>query len=550
LSTSDSASGSLSIPHKVLSWITLPLILLTPLVGFLQYNDYGFLSPEVMILLISMSGIGLVGSLVGKIGGRIVTALIYALTFTLFLDLQFESLPFISKRHYAKEFIAIGLVISFGLAFLMANRVSLILGTGFSTVLLMSMILPVSSLPEVLIRNDQSLGVTETEQRKLPLYLHIILDAHIGPEGLPQEISEAQEFKEQLKEFYLENGFRLYGNAYSQHFNTSGALAQVYSLSSKIAPPVWDEDNIEYLRQLAQKGFKINSYSTYELDHCSDKRINYTSCYFYDGLAVSHVKSLGLETSEQLIVLLKSFLYSSLVYQKLAVEANKLRKRSPWFSSIIPYWNWERNVRVQPVASMKTLGVMKNELEEAKLGDMFIAHLLLPHAPYIFSSECQPGKLETWYNRVPLTGVNTPETRRERYLFYIQQATCTLSELQKIFDIMKKKRMFDNAIIVIHGDHGSRINVVEPKNRSLANPMSDRDFRDAFSTLAAIKTPNSKRKYDLTPITISQLIQEFVASGINIPPIPQGGIVNETVFMSDLNNTGISTVSRDFLGGE
>ena len=215
---------------------------------------------------------------------------------------------------------------------------------------------------------------------------------------------------------------------------------------------------------------------------------------------------------------------------------------------MIPYWNWERNVRVQPVASINTLEIFGNSLEDANLGDMFLAHLLIPHAPYMLSIDCQARKIETWYNRVPLTGVNTLETRRVRYLAYIQQATCTLQKIQKIFDILKRRNLYDETIIVIHGDHGSRIGMIEPDTRSASNPKTDNDYRDAFSTLAAIKIPNTEAGYEQTPVAISQLILKFMPENLTALPIPTKGNDDEIVFMESPVTGKSIAVKRDFLG--
>ena len=74
--------------------LTAPaLVLVVPLVGFLQYNEYDFFSGEALIMISALFGIGLIGGLVIRAGRRVVTAIVYASVLTLFLDLQFESLP-------------------------------------------------------------------------------------------------------------------------------------------------------------------------------------------------------------------------------------------------------------------------------------------------------------------------------------------------------------------------------------------------------------------------------------------------------------------------
>lgn len=536
--------------HNAFDLITPSLILIVPLVSFLQYNNFNFLSYAVMALIFGLVGIGLICGLMGKLGGRWVTALIYALLLTLFLDLQFESLPFINKRQFANEFVAIGFIFSFSVAYLAGRRISLILGAGFATIICVAAVLPVESRPEQLVVNKQPLTEMNKGRHKLPLILHLVLDAHIGLEGLPPEIPEAQAFKKKLKSFYLKNGFKIYGSAYSQYFDTGGSLSQVFNLHIGDYSQSRNAGQLEYLRKLEEKGYRINTYGTYSINHCSDTRINYASCYFYDALSISHVNSLNLKTSEQLIVLVKSFLYRSLIYQKLFAEVEKLRKGHSWIARMVPHVDWEMNVRTQPVTSMHAINALSSALHQAKHGDMFLAHLLLPHAPYIYSNDCKAKGLNEWYNRVPLTGVNTHETRQKFYLSYIQQALCTLAKVQEIFEILAQRNLLDEAIIIVHGDHGSRINLVEPSTRNISNPMSNSDLRDGFSTIAAIKIPGGAPKYEIGPIAISKLLHDFEADNFLILPKPNTDSLNETIYMNAIDTGEMLAIKRNFLGAE
>ena len=51
--------------------------------------------------------------------------------------------------------------------------------------------------------------------------------------------------------------------------------------------------------------------------------------------------------------------------------------------------------------------------------------------------------------------------------------------------------MWENSIIIIHGDHGSRIRIRRPiyANRK---EISNEDLRDSYSTLFAAKIPDEK----------------------------------------------------------
>ena len=53
----------------------------------------------------------------------------------------------------------------------------------------------------------------------LPPVVHILLDEHIGIEGLGGDAA-ADAMKERLRSFYVNNGFRLFGGAYSEVSST------------------------------------------------------------------------------------------------------------------------------------------------------------------------------------------------------------------------------------------------------------------------------------------------------------------------------------------
>jgi len=63
------------------------------------------------------------------------------------------------------------------------------------------------------------------------------------------------------------------------------------------------------------------------------------------------------------------------------------------------------------------------------------------------------------YAKEALPARNTPASRAERYPLYLDQITCTNLMLGEMFDSLREAGVWDNSIIILHGHHGSRLNV-------------------------------------------------------------------------------------------
>jgi phosphoglycerol transferase MdoB-like AlkP superfamily enzyme len=91
---------------------------------------------------------------------------------------------------------------------------------------------------------------------------------------------------------------------------------------------------------------------------------------------------------------------------------------------------------------------------------------------------------------------------------YFEQLECLYSELDHFFKRMREAGIYDDSIIIIHGDHGSRIFINEPtdKNQHL---LTTQDLVDGFSTLFAMKLPGTAARYDKALVPLEQLFAKF-----------------------------------------
>jgi arylsulfatase A-like enzyme len=108
----------------------------------------------------------------------------------------------------------------------------------------------------------------------------------------------------------------------------------------------------------------------------------------------------------------------------------------------------------------------------------------------------------------PLGSINSPETRRRFYASYFQQVRCVRKALQEFFEGVQQIGAYDDATIIVHGDHGSRITLTV-SNRMYADLLTDDDLVDDYSTLFAVYGPGFDRGYDTSFRSIQALFAEL-----------------------------------------
>ena len=90
--------------------------------------------------------------------------------------------------------------------------------------------------------------------------------------------------------------------------------------------------------------------------------------------------------------------------------------------------------------------------------------------------------------------MNVPEGRASRYRSYFRQVACALRQIDRLIEAIPPGLRHD-AIIIIQGDHGSRITLVDPTTVANASPARS-DYLDAFSTMFAVRSPSIEPAYD------------------------------------------------------
>jgi hypothetical protein len=195
----------------------------------------------------------------------------------------------------------------------------------------------------------------------------------------------------------------------------------------------------------------------------------------------------------------------------------------------LPEW-WLKEGPLAPIKDLALFDDVTADVARASPGHMFFVHLLLPHFPYAFDAMCHLRPVREWElpkNPGPMPP-NDRESRTRRYGLYLEQMRCLYRKLDVMFQEWQKAAIFDQLVIVVHSDHGSKISQRHP-SASNQHKLSDADYLDGFSTLFAVKGPHHPPGYDRRVAAIEQLLGEVVGG----PTGDDHSHADPYVFLSD-----------------
>jgi hypothetical protein len=490
------------------------LLIAAPLVAFLATNQYPLARPEVGILLAACAPAGvLLGFATAQRPAA--AALLFGAGLALAIDLTFG----LGRSNLALMVLALTCLV---VSTILRRHIALVVGAASFAFLAATILAPGTVAGQ---RTGGSLGVgtQPADGKHLPVLVHLILDEHIGIDGLPKEFAESAEMERWLTDTYLRQGFRVYAGAYSEYFETRNSIANLLNLTSegrewahlaegKTRPYVLTDS--AYFRHLSSLGYRLHVYQSDHLDYCRVPAVSYAACFRYKGNSIGSLLPTSLPTLERAHFILNSFMAASTYLDRLRAKYAEL---GPSLGpAVLPRLDHAVS-RVGPLAVLPVLGELERDLASASRGHAYFAHLLIPHHPYVLDESCRVREeVEQWlYNLASKrrgAPTNTATTRAERYRNYFAQIRCQQALLDRVFAAMKDAGVWRDALVIIHGDHGSRIVRHLPVARNAAL-LTQADFGDAFSTLFAARIPGRE------PFVVhdSRPLQELLSEALQLP---------------------------------
>jgi hypothetical protein len=478
------------------------LILAASGTNFLRYHDYPLLSAEVGLFAAFLGMVALGISGLFGIGKRYWRAFLETAVIFLAVDLNADS-P-----------MATVLAASGALTYLILTGGTLlpILTVMFGVAFLTSL----AGLGETnaFVKQKQKPSPTTTATR--PAVLHLILDEHIGLEGLPLTNPEAARAKDELKAIYMSQGFRVYGGAYSEHLYTINAIPQILNFGDKSEAKadrdkgvILDENS--YFEAMKHYGYKISIVQSDFAEYCSSS--TYASCTTYWAESLRPLRDARFSTLERAHLMVFKFLSLSNGVRNLGdiVDAVGYGATIILGREIRLLDIYQRR-HTSTVGALAAFDTLNSQLIRAQPGELYFMHVLAPHYPYVVRKDCSL--------RPPTEWESLTASQHIRENAYLAQVYCITGKVEAAVRAVSQSPAKDNFVVIVHGDHGSRITRWIPDQKNLGK-FDDADMVAGFSTLFALKGPGLQPGYESRPAPVASLLGQWVEGEFRTQPRPE-----------------------------
>jgi hypothetical protein len=357
--------------------------------------------------------------------------------------------------------------------------------------------------------------------------LHIILDEHIGIEGIPTNLPDGARLKAELQSFYRANGFVLYGRAYSEYLHTINAVPNVMNYGKQLARSGSrngvDVGPTVHFQKLADQGYRLKILQSSFAEFCAGTP--FADCTTYSASSPTATLYVPLSTGERTQLLLAKMATLTALSRGATSAVRRISKLFRRAGIAQPRLPHHEAGRSSTAGALMAFDALTAELHRAQPGDAYFAHLLAPHFPYIVRADCSYLPWEDWKSRLSRTAVS------ERQHAYFDQVRCTTAKLKIALNAFRRSSAGPNSVVIVHGDHGSRIS---RKDANLQNvgTFDESDLLAGFSTLFAVRAPKLTAKYIEEPQPIALLLRDFTTSQFQNAPRPLVG-TKHSVMLDD-----------------
>ncbi|HEV8148863.1 MAG TPA: hypothetical protein VGP61_01625 [Gemmatimonadales bacterium] len=453
----------------------------TPVWHYLFVNRYPFSRPEAIALPLVAAVLG--GALAAgghRIGGLVESVVFGALLF-IFVDLQFDL-----DKWIPLVILGMGCV---ALPWILRARRAVLASITLGAFVLVSLPRPAATLASP--RAEAAVPLNRT----LPTLVHILLDEQWGIGGLLAAGDSATAGF--LERFYLQRGFEVYEAAYSRSQLTRQSIPELLALGGPIDVEQLERSRFRlrsnpYFERLRGLGYEIHIYESSHLDYCHATNVSVASCEEVPAVSIANIGYLRGDWTARAVLAGRFFLnLNSGVYARFHKDAGA----------------WRRSFAGRGLA----------EIEDARAaiaagrptGSAYFVHLMLPHRPLEVDADCRmypdlsqrvfPGEAEHL----------SDSSWRARLALYGAQVRCVHRAIADLLTTLDDKVGRAGAIVIVHGDHGSRMSQQTPQTPGLSH-LSSQQLNSAFSTLLAIRRPRVPPAIHPEAIPIQAFLRELI----------------------------------------
>jgi len=364
-----------------------------------------------------------------------------------------------------------------------------------------------------------------TFDERLPVVLHLVFDELMSPGGIEASLPGGGVTRDRLYGLADTYGFRVYDSIYSRFYYSGVSLPNLLHAEylgrdevSEIARGIGNlPADAAYFADFAGRGYRTAVFQSSVLDFCTSPHVQ--RCETFPSFDPAVASGGGLDERTRTVYLWDTFFR--------AYDPGYLPALGRW---VIRYWYGvdQRELGVLGTADrfdvqgfsswFDRLGVF---VTRAPRGSHVFAHLLVPHAPYLLTDGCVvSGEFDAGYalrERFEAPEVRE-QVRHDYYGRYLSQVRCVMSKVESLLDEMQNVPALQDAVIVIHGDHGSRIS-----SGRFVEGLTPRDLVDNYATFFAVRSADVPPGIDCDFTSLPQVFRRVMnpaGPAPDGPPLP------------------------------
>lgn len=494
MSVQEKALGDRWLAHCV--WI---VALWASFLNLLNFNGYPLFRSEITITMLALGLIGALMALVQQAAKPRLWFLVVALFTALLVDLN-ASIPaiwvlgcwavFAVIAFYVRE-LFVKILFAAAAAVLLFQGAELVWGDGS---------------PRDAGNEAQNLQDPNRDRADRPAIVHLVLDSYLGLDGMALGPDIYRALRSEQVGFFTSHDFQVYPRAYSPHARTLNSLPAlfsygqnepvVHSITSEYSIP----EQLPYFADLDAMGYRIDALLPAYFDLCVKQKL--TRCSTFESSGLSSMVGTEISATDRAKVF--GFTMLNLIR---TIRLATVRIRPDPAARLA-----HNRSELFPLTSLGQFDSFIADVAGLREGEVKFAHILLPHDPYMLAADCTVKPESQWLDE------HGPGTAASREQGYADHVRCLQQRLDRLLDALDRTPAGRQAIVLIHGDHGSRIAPTQP---SVDGPeLSPRELLMSYSTFFAIRVPGEDPGEVPGTHSLGELMADYRAREFAAAPRP------------------------------
>lgn len=357
----------------------------------------------------------------------------------------------------------------------------------------------------------------KVQAKNTPAIIHLLLDEHAGIAAIPRSAVSKQDL-DRFVAAYVARGFQVFTHAYSAEAITPRSIARLFNanepspLRNLREPRSYGPTTLLHAHALERLASTHNLDIT-QMDYVDVAHaVRQTNAVaqltrYHETIASEILHTLPFTWNERLRLAVGSMMgwwYRGRHSALLAVwlETTQTGRR---YALLFEKWRG-----IYPIISRHMLQQITDRLACCGERGMYMfAHLIYPHFPYIYDADCTRKPIDQWRskNELHLANAQTaPALRTALYHAHFEQAQCVQRDVFALLDrALANNPNLQDAVLLIHGDHGSRI--ASPLNKGM---RYNQQARDMLGTFFAVRIPGISGRIIDTPVRIDRIYDHLL----------------------------------------